>query len=806
MATKQVSVRLSATGGRQVRAELEGVGDAGAKGAQRLSREMDAANARMAAFARRARVVAVAAAAAVTAAGVAMVRNGLQTIDAQAKLAQSLDTTVASVQVLERAAELSGSKMADLEAGSARLTRRLSLFASDGSGPAAKAIARLNLNAGELLRLPLDKRIEVVTNAIRENADASEQAALFSQLFGDRGFVAFQRLDSATLRQATEDLAAFGAIVSDSDADQIERTNDALSRLGLIGRGVANQIAVAAAPALERLADTMAAAARVTGPLGQAISGVIGNLDRIVTYAGTFVGLLAGKWVAGMTAAALSVRGLATALVVLRGALIRTGIGALVVGAGELVYWFTKLAGSTGGFGEAMRLLKDVGVEVWDRIKMGAAAAGAAATAMFYDLKADAAIGVAGAIESVVGFGNATANTFEGALLAIKEIWSRLPAVIGDLVFSAANRMLDGIEAMLNGAIRRIDTFTGKIRDALAAVGIETTFGEIGEISLGDIQDPFAGASADAGTAAAEAFKRAFEDNPLKAPDLGLDGIATEALATANTYRQAATDLANGATAPLTSWGALRDAVAGTGEEGAAALDEAAASADKVTEALTKAGGAAKGTKEALTGFKAVGQSLKDYAATAMDWGKGLGETLSSAFSGAESAFRSFVETGKLDFKGLVRSILADLAVLAFKKAVLGPLANALGGVFGGGTTMAGVSHNGGMVGLSGMSRRVPAAVFAGAPRMHSGGWAGLRPDEVPTILQRGERVLNRREAAGYVPGGFAGGGVAISIDARGAQMGVAEQIDQKLRAALPEIKRVAIQSVSDRRQRGYAV
>ena len=71
------------------------------------------------------------------------------------------------------------------------------------------------------------------------------------------------------------------------------------------------------------------------------------------------------------------------------------------------------------GFGEAMGLLKDVAVEVWDRIKMGASSAGAAATAMFYDLKADAATGMAGAIESVVGFGNAAANTFEGALLAV---------------------------------------------------------------------------------------------------------------------------------------------------------------------------------------------------------------------------------------------------------------------------------------------------------------------------------------------------------------------------------------------------
>lgn len=796
MSKKQVSVRLSATGGRQVRAELEGVGDAGAKGARRLSREMDAANARMAAFARRARLVAAAAAAAVSAAGVAMVRNGLQTIDAQAKLAQSLDTTVASVQVLERAAELSGSKMADLEAGSARLTRRLSLFASDGSGPAAKAIARLNLNAEELLRLPLDKRIEAVTNAIRENADASEQAALFSQLFGDRGFVAFQRLDSATLRQATEDLEAFGAIVSDSDADQIERTNDALSRLGLIGRGVANQIAVAAAPALERLADTMAAAARVTGPLGQAISGVIGNLDRIVTYVGTFAGLLAGKWVAGMAAAALSVRGLATALVVLRGALIRTGIGALVVGAGELVYWFTRLVRSAGGFGEAMGVLEDLASEVWSKVSLSAQAAWANVRSDWAAAEAVLLDGFQSAVDGATEWANSTVNIFEGGFLAVQAIWDALPGVFSRIGALAINGLIEAMQSGLEGLTEGVN--------ALLTLGGRRPEWAIAAPDLSEWKATVPAAT-DLGDAAREAYDSAFKDSPFEAPQL-FDGMADDARMRAEGYREAARMLERAAAGPITSLQVLKTAATDAGEDGAAALDEAAASADKVTEALTKAGGAAKGTKGALTGFKAVGQSLKDYAATAMDWGKGLGETLTSAFSGAESAFRSFVETGKLDFKGLVRSILADLAVLAFKNAVLGPIANALSGVFGGGTTTAAVSHTGGMVGLSGTSRRVPAAVFVGAPKMHSGGWAGLRPDEVPTILQRGERVLNRREAAGYAPGGAASGGVTISIDARGAQMGVAEQIDQKLRAALPEIKRVAIQSVSDRRQRGYAV
>jgi len=805
MAEKRVSVRLAATGGRQVRNELEGVGGAGKRGFGRLSAEMEIANRRLAAFARRAAVASAAAAAASVAAGVALMRSGLQTVDAQAKLAASLGTTVASIQVLERAGDLAGVSMGEIEQATLQLTRRLSQAAA-GAGPAEKALDRLQLSASALQAMPLDERIAAIQNALGKFVPEAERAAVASQLFGDRAGLVFTRVDSATLRQATKDVEDFGVLVSDQDAAQIERTNDAISRLGLIFRGLANQLAVAAAPALEKLAEAFAAISATTGPLGQAIQGLFGNLGRIASIAGTFVAFLAGRWVAGFAAAALSVRGLATTLLVLRGALIRTGVGALIVGAGELVYQFSQLASGVGSFGAAMALLKDVGAEVWGRIKMGASAAGAAASAMFYDLKADAATGMSSAIERVVEFGNATANTFQGALNAIKEIWSRLPMVIGDLVFNAANRMLDGVEAMLNGAISRIDAFTGKIRDALAAVGIETTFGEIGDISLGDIENPFAGASSDAGTAAADAFERAFEENPLTGPDLGLDVIASDALATANTYRQAASDLATGSMLPLTSWAALREAVAGSGEEGAEALDKATAASDRLGTSVANAGNKAKETKTELTGFDAVNSSLRQYAADAMNWGKGLGDALTSAFSGAESAFRSFIETGKINFKSFVSAILADLAVLAFRNAVLGPLANALGGVFGGSANVtAAVSHSGGIVGVSGHTRSLPASAFAGAPKMHSGGWAGLRPDEVPTILQRGERVLNSREAAGYGNAGSAGG-MSISIDARGAQMGVAEQIELKLRAAVPEIARIATQNVADNRRRGYAV
>ena len=44
MIEKRVSVRLAVVGGREVRAELEGVGEAGTRGFGRLGREMEAAN------------------------------------------------------------------------------------------------------------------------------------------------------------------------------------------------------------------------------------------------------------------------------------------------------------------------------------------------------------------------------------------------------------------------------------------------------------------------------------------------------------------------------------------------------------------------------------------------------------------------------------------------------------------------------------------------------------------------------------------------------------------------------------------
>jgi hypothetical protein len=115
--------------------------------------------------------------------------------------------------------------------------------------------------------------------------------------------------------------------------------------------------------------------------------------------------------------------------------------------------------------------------------------------------------------------------------------------------------------------------------------------------------------------------------------------------------------------------------------------------------------------------------------------------------------------------------MIADLAQLAARRFILAPLTSAVSGALGGaGGIFADILHAGGTVGMPGPSRMVPAMAFAAAPRMHSGGMAGLRPDEVPAILQRGERVLSRREAAGYGARGDGGTTVNVTIMARDAE------------------------------------
>ena len=96
-----------------------------------MSKEAEIANARLAAFSTRVKIATAVAVAAAAAAGIAMIKSGLETMDAQANLAQSLGTTTRSIQVLTFAGDLAGVSMDEITAATKKLTLKLSDAAGD---------------------------------------------------------------------------------------------------------------------------------------------------------------------------------------------------------------------------------------------------------------------------------------------------------------------------------------------------------------------------------------------------------------------------------------------------------------------------------------------------------------------------------------------------------------------------------------------------------------------------------------------------------------------------------------------------
>ena len=188
----------------------------------------------------------------------------------------------------------------------------------------------------------------------------------------------------------------------------------------------------------------------------------------------------------------------------------------------------------------------------------------------------------------------------------------------------------------------------------------------------------------------------------------------------------------------------MREAIKGIGALNRS-LGDSARRGDEAGAALTGATGAAQAFTTALG---ALGRESGSTLGQARD-------AAESVFGAMESALARFVTTGRVSFSGFVDSVIADLARLATRRYITQPLAGLLFGALGGGGAtpgsavfgrlQAGVGHAGAVAGQPGGVRRaVPPAVFALAPRFHSGGIAGLRPDEVPIIAQRGETILPR--------------------------------------------------------------
>jgi tape measure domain-containing protein len=134
----------------------------------------------------------------------------------------------------------------------------------------------------------------------------------------------------------------------------------------------------------------------------------------------------------------------------------------------------------------------------------------------------------------------------------------------------------------------------------------------------------------------------------------------------------------------------------------------------------------------------------------------GFVDTFASGIANAFGSFAQAVVNGENAFKAFGKAVLQTLAQVLQQIAVAilrMMILKALSGFGGGigaaaGSLLGGVAHGGGVAGSTNRSRSVSAGMLASPFVYHTGGVAGLKSDEVVSVLQRGETIRTAEQEA----------------------------------------------------------
>lgn len=309
--------------------------------------------------------------------------------------------------------------------------------------------------------------------------------------------------------------------------------------------------------------------------------------------------------------------------------------------------------------------------------------------------------------------GNVIINTFRAAVETVKMVFTTLPSIVGGAVIGAANAVIKGVEQMINAALGLINDMIDSVNAALAKIPTignakPIQIGRVGTVGIPALPNPLAGAGEKGWQDYQDRIRDIMDDDPM--------GSAYNAIS------KRAQEIARARKA---------------------AEDEGGGSRGRTKKAV----------EEEKKGWDALMDSLNKYVETTRDIGRAVGDSIVAAFNSAEEAIGRFVETGKLDIRELAASIIADMAKIAARRYILGPLADALSGALSGaGTWLKGVM--------------APKATFDG------GGWTGYGPrmggldgkGGFLAVLHPRERIIDTTRGRG------GGGPVYVTINARDAE------------------------------------
>jgi hypothetical protein len=191
-----------------------------------------------------------------------LVINGMKTIDAQAKLAKSLDGTIGGLRALEMAAGDAGVSEEELAGAVTLLNAKLGQ-AQTGIGGAAQALKTLGINATELSGLDIDQKMALIADRTKElGLNSSGTAALMRDLgIKNENLANLMRQGGDAIRAQSDEVKNLGLNLSMVDAAQVEAANDALGIFGDVMTGIQDRLTVTVAPYITVLSEGFRSAA-----------------------------------------------------------------------------------------------------------------------------------------------------------------------------------------------------------------------------------------------------------------------------------------------------------------------------------------------------------------------------------------------------------------------------------------------------------------------------------------------------------------------------------------------------------------
>lgn len=228
------------------------------------------------------------AAAAATAGLVAYAKIGMDNVDAQAKLARSLETTIGDLRGISLAASDAGVEQGKLNSALMSYNKRLGDAVRD-TGPAKKAYQELGIEADKLAKMPMAEQLALVAERINQLDSAAERQSIADALMSDgRNVVKLFESGGDAIRGAIDEVEGLGLAISDVDAAKVEEANDAISRIGLVSEAAQNAVAIGLAPALGDLADMLVEVAQAfqAGEYDRQIELLV-DVGKVAAVAGT---------------------------------------------------------------------------------------------------------------------------------------------------------------------------------------------------------------------------------------------------------------------------------------------------------------------------------------------------------------------------------------------------------------------------------------------------------------------------------------------------------------------------------------